>query len=233
MTATEKWDKEWFMNLPPKLKCLWVYLNDKCDQAGMWEINYRLASMHIGEQITEDDISVFGKRVEKFGHGKIWIVDHVSFQCGTLSDKSPAHKPIFNLLKKYSLLDRVLSRVSNTLQEIEPEIRKGQGNGQGQGTIHTKVEIFDSIFTDQILVEQLTMAHKGKDLKQAFEECYTHHSNAKNPPKELWEWRQKLNTWLTIKDDKKQSNGTRNGTEKGIRRADATITPSTGGFGKL
>lgn len=121
MTATEKWDKEWFMDLPPKLKCLWIYLNDKCDQAGMWEVNYRLASMHIGETISEKDIEKFGERLEKFGAGKIWVVDHVAFQCGTLSDKSPAHKPIFTLLKKYRLLDRVLSRVSNTLQEIETE----------------------------------------------------------------------------------------------------------------
>jgi hypothetical protein len=120
-TSTNKWDKEWFMTLPPKLKCLWIYINDKCDQAGMWEANYSLATLHIGEQIKESDIEKFGHRVEKFAPGKIWIVEHVDFQSGDLSEKSPAHRPIFKLLKKYSLLDRVLSRVSNTLQEKEPE----------------------------------------------------------------------------------------------------------------
>ena len=123
MTATEKWDKEWFMSLSPKLKCLWCYINDRCDQAGMWEINYRLATMHIGEQITKADFNHFGDRVEFFVD-KVWIVGHVDFQCGTLSEKSPAHKPVFKLLKKYSLLDRVLNRVSNTLQEKEKEIEK-------------------------------------------------------------------------------------------------------------
>jgi len=71
-----------------------------------------------------------------------------------------------------------------------------------------KSEVFESLFTDEIYLDQLSSTHQGKDLKQAFEECYTHHSNAPNPPQELWEWRQKLNTWLTIKKTEKQ-NGTR------------------------
>lgn len=69
----------------------------------------------------------------------------------------------------------------------------------------SKLEIFQTLFGDDIFIEQLNRTHKGKDLKQAFEECYTHHSNAPNPPQELWEWKQKLNTWLTIK---KPENGT-------------------------
>lgn len=112
------------MKLSCKHKCLWQYINDKCDQAGMWEANYTLATLHIGEKITEQDLDVFGSRVEKFAPGKIWIVDHVDFQSGTLSEKSPAHRPIFKLLKKYNLLNRVLSRVSDTLQEKEIEKEK-------------------------------------------------------------------------------------------------------------
>lgn len=123
-TASEKWDKEWFMNLSCKHKCLWVYINDKCDQAGMWEANYAIASLHIGEKVSADDLKAFGERVEKYSEGKVWIVDHVEFQSGTLSEKSPAHKPIYKLLTKYRLLDRVLGRVSNTLQEKEREKEK-------------------------------------------------------------------------------------------------------------
>lgn len=60
-----------------------------------------------------------------------------------------------------------------------------------------KLQVFENIFSDDIFVEQLERTHRGKDLKQAFEECYTHHSNAPNIL-EFWEWRQKLNTWLSI-----------------------------------
>jgi len=69
----------------------------------------------------------------------------------------------------------------------------------------SKLEIFEELFSDERYMEGLVMAHKGKDFKAAFEECYIHHSNAPNPPQALWEWKQKLNTWLTIK---------RNGTSK-------------------
>lgn len=78
------------------------------------------------------------------------------------------------------------------LNNKEPEIEK------------TKLDWFEEIFNDEIFIADLSHTHKGKDLKQAFEECYTHHSNAPNQPRELWAWRQKLNTWLTIKQNGKQ-----------------------------
>jgi hypothetical protein len=60
----------------------------------------------------------------------------------------------------------------------------------------TKLEIFERLFSDEIYVEELASVHRNKDLKRAFEECYIHHSNAPNPPSEIHEWKQKLNTWL-------------------------------------
>ena len=73
-------------------------------------------------------------------------------------------------------------------------------------TTKTKLEIFEELFSDERYIEQLSMAHKGKSLNQAFEECYIHHSNAPNPPMDLGQWKQKLNTWL--------SNTKLNGTSK-------------------
>jgi hypothetical protein len=125
-TATEKWDKAWFRKLTPRHKALWQFLIDRCDQAGMWEIDFDSASHFINDStdITEDDLKVFGGRVERYSTEKLWIVDFVSFQCGDLSERSPAHKPIFKLLKKYNLLNRVLNTLSNRVQEIEKEIEK-------------------------------------------------------------------------------------------------------------
>lgn len=218
MTATEKWDKEWFMNLSPKLKCLWIYINDKCDQAGMWEANYKLASMHIGENVSESDVKKFEDRIEFFATGKIWICGHVEFQCGTLSEKSPAHKPVFRLLKKYNLLDRVLNRLCNSLKEIEEEKEKEDGKRKRQGHI-PKLELFENLFTDELYIGELARAYPKADLQQAFEEMYIHHSQSPNEW-EVWQWRQKFNTWLTIKkqNDGKHSKGGKPGiTAEGTR----------------
>lgn len=91
----------------------------------------------------------------------------------------------------------------------------------------SKLRIFESIFTDEIYIEQLVMTHKGKDIKQAFEECYTHHSNAPNPPQEFWEWRQKLNTWLTIK----QKDNATTSKNKKQRNTDSLITGFAARYG--
>jgi uncharacterized protein YdaU (DUF1376 family) len=83
-----------------------------------------------------------------------------------------------------------------------------------QGTIHElKAEIFEGIFSDQRFVTDLQCVHPGKDLKQAWEECWIYHSQKPSPPEQLWEWKQKLSSWLTIKrkDNAKQSTtGNRN-----------------------
>jgi len=59
-----------------------------------------------------------------------------------------------------------------------------------------KESIKKEIFGDELYMESLAMTHKGKDATQAFDECFIHHANAPNPPTEISEWKQKLNTWL-------------------------------------
>jgi uncharacterized protein YdaU (DUF1376 family) len=78
----------------------------------------------------------------------------------------------------------------------------------------SKLEIFEAIFTDDIFIGNLQMAHRGKDLKQAWEECWIHHSNAGSPPGNVGEWKQKLNTWL--------SNTKINGTSKTKREQNSS-----------
>ena len=38
-TATEKWDDPFFCNLEAKYKLAWIYLLDKCDNAGIYFIH--------------------------------------------------------------------------------------------------------------------------------------------------------------------------------------------------
>ena len=124
-TDTDLWDKEWFMNLPPKLKCLVKYVRDKCDIAGFWSPNWRLASMHIGEEVTESDLLSIdlGQQFEKTLDGKISCIGFINFQYGdTLSEKSPVHRKVQAILDK-NKIDYIppQNRVLNTLQEEEEE----------------------------------------------------------------------------------------------------------------
>ncbi|HYE53694.1 MAG TPA: hypothetical protein VD996_02585 [Chitinophagaceae bacterium] len=121
-TDTDIWKKGWFMKLPAKLKLFWKFLCDDCDAAGVWEPNFDTASLFVGETVTEGDLVAFGERVEKIENGKYWLTTFIEFQySNNLSQKSPAHKKIFQSLIKNRLYDRVFGRVSDTLQEEDKE----------------------------------------------------------------------------------------------------------------
>lgn len=128
-TDTELWDKEWFMALKPKLKCLVKYVRDKCDMAGFWSPNWKLADMYIGEKVTEKDLLSIdsGKQFIKLDEGKIFCCGFIEFQYGEkLNPASPVHRKILSIVEKNNLdintlLNTLSDRVSNTLQEEEEE----------------------------------------------------------------------------------------------------------------
>lgn len=105
-TASEKWEKQWFQDADPKAKLFWLYLMDKADACGVWEINLRLAGFQIGAEITTADLEAFGERLELLKDNKVWIRSFCRFQYGALSEKSPPHKNVISLLKKHGLSAR-------------------------------------------------------------------------------------------------------------------------------
>ena len=105
-TDTELWEKEWFLKLEPRLKCLVKYVRDKCDIAGIWKPNYILASFCIGKEVTQEDLLSIdeGRQFQLMPDDKILCIDFVTFQYGSeLNPSSPIHRKILNLLSKYDI----------------------------------------------------------------------------------------------------------------------------------
>lgn len=94
---------------------------------------------------------------------------------------------------------------STYVNHMEIENANAVENKDSNKKKELKQKIEDALFSDEIFVEDLRSAHRDKDLRQAFRECYNHHSNGPNPPREIWQWRQKLNTWLTIKPEERKN----------------------------
>jgi hypothetical protein len=156
-TDIEIWNKEWFMNLSPKLKCLVRYLFDCCDPSGVWTPNWKLATVHIGEDVSIADVKMLpGDQYEILENGKIFLPDFISFQYGTLSQASPAHKPIFQSIEKNKISDRVFNRVgnrvSNTLQEKETDKEIDQDITEG-GTGETEPELNQGYLTTEMVIQ--------------------------------------------------------------------------------
>lgn len=102
-TDTELWGKEFFLKYSMKQKLLLRYLYDSCDNAGIYEPNYILLEVFIGEKITEDDILSLNtdkKRIVKLENGKFYLTRFIKFQQGNfLNPKNNAHKQIIEILK--------------------------------------------------------------------------------------------------------------------------------------
>jgi hypothetical protein len=103
-TATEKWDDPWFFKLNDKIKLAWIFLLDKCDHAGIWNVNPSLIDFHLG---FVPEVQDFGGRVIELTHEKWFIPKFVLFQYGELNQENRAHLSVISRLEKegaYKLL---------------------------------------------------------------------------------------------------------------------------------
>lgn len=123
-TDTEIWDKEWFMNLSCKLKCLVKFVRDKSDLSGVWSPNWPIAKAYIGEDVTIDELLNIdgGKQFKKIAGNKILCIGFIDFQYGKLSEKSPVHRKILNILQSHKIpYQHPINRVQEEEEEKEEE----------------------------------------------------------------------------------------------------------------
>jgi hypothetical protein len=120
-TETKKWEDPWFQDLDPAYKCVWFFILDHCDNAGVWVVNTRLMAFQVGKTITWESVQAkFGKRLMEFAPGKIWVPKFIEFQYGSLSEACKPHQKIIGLLKSHTLWE-VYTKGIHTLQEEEED----------------------------------------------------------------------------------------------------------------
>jgi hypothetical protein len=102
-TETDKWRDAWFRKLSPACKCLWQYMVDNCDQAGVIDIDWELASFQIGAKVSEKDLASFDRQVSRLANGKLWISSFVKFQYGVISRDCKPHTPVFKAIERHSI----------------------------------------------------------------------------------------------------------------------------------
>ena len=125
-TDTELWDKEWFMKLPSKLKCLVKMVRDKSDLCGVWSPNWAIAKTYLNEDVAEEDLLSIdgGRQFKKISKGKIFCIGFIEFQYGELKEKSPVHRKIIAMLKQHGVWDDFL--LHSTKYPIEHPINTPQ-----------------------------------------------------------------------------------------------------------
>ena len=104
-TDSDKWKKGFIRGLPPKYKLLWLYILDDCNHAGVWDIDFEVASIRIGIKINEKEaINYFAEQIKIFDKGQKWFVPKfIDFQYGQLNANSRPHQAVIRLIDKYDL----------------------------------------------------------------------------------------------------------------------------------
>lgn len=106
-TDTEKWKKPFIRGLQGAYKLLWLYICDDCDHAGIWQVDFEVAKIRIGEDIClPDALECFGDKIIVFDNGNKWFIpSFIEFQYPSgLNPDNRAHNSIIILLEKYNLL---------------------------------------------------------------------------------------------------------------------------------
>lgn len=105
LTDCDKWTKVWFRKLSPINKCFWVYICDKCDHVGVWEVDFEMASLYVGADLNIKSIkTVFEKQFIELNGGSKWLIkDFLFFQYGSRDESNKMFKTIETSLNRYGL----------------------------------------------------------------------------------------------------------------------------------
>lgn len=103
-TDTAKWKKEFIKGLSSKHKLLWFYILDDCDHAGVWEVDFEVASLRIGEKLVPSEaLEALGEQIQIIGKNRWWIKGFISFQYGNLTPKNKMYEPVMSILQKFDI----------------------------------------------------------------------------------------------------------------------------------
>jgi len=128
-TDTEKWSDPWFRGLTPQLKCLWGYICDRCDNAGVWKIDKELAEFQIGSKIDWDKADeLFNERCTLLNKEKLFITGFIKFQFGSLNENVNLHKNVLKLIEIHGI---AYPYDTHTCMGLGKGKGKGKDNGKG------------------------------------------------------------------------------------------------------
>jgi|AntRauTorckE6833_2_1112554.scaffolds.fasta_scaffold00521_13 hypothetical protein len=127
-TETNIWDDPVFLELTPKQKLFWFFLNDRCDNIGVWTPNPKLIAFNLDiegnpRQFLDDFLKAINEGeeiVHVLPSGEWLINDFVKFQyCQKkpLHPNSPSHKSYLHLIEEKDLLTWFCTNYPETMPE--------------------------------------------------------------------------------------------------------------------
>lgn len=134
-TDTDKWKDEWFLELEPTMKMLWIYILDTCDHAGIWRANFKLASYCIGTILDKQSASkALESRIKIVDEDKWHVPKFIAYQYkGKLNPDNKAHLGVINSLTLHGLDSSPFLAPFKPLPSQDTLDQRGLGIGIGTG----------------------------------------------------------------------------------------------------
>ncbi len=213
LTDTNKWDKAWFRKMNPVDKCIWMFLCDRCDHAGLWDIDEDAFRYYVGIELSIDQVLfTFRDHVEKVGD-KLQIMDFIPFQYGHLNPENRVHKSVLDKLEKL--------KIKTLISPFQGAKDKDKDKAKDKDP---------KFLTAKDLAESLSLIDRSKFAKdypdpdwvaRQVELCFEHFTaEPSETPRTQGKWMQKLKSWLE------------SGWQKKLLHAanKPRVVPSTGGW---
>lgn len=136
-SETDKWNDEWFAELKPLQKLVFLFMVDRCDNAGFMEINTRINSFLIGITHEQYEGAIEGLKkciiLSKDGK-KLWLKNFLKHQKNLpLNFENNAHKNIIYLIEENKGNFEYDFKNLGANQGLNSPIGKGIGKGNGIG----------------------------------------------------------------------------------------------------
>jgi hypothetical protein len=127
-SESTKWADPWFRALSIESKCIWLWLLDNCDCAGIIEPDLDLAAFQIGtNKPLQSSLDALGNRVQRHG-SKLFIPKFIAYQYGAeLNLANTAHRGVIRRLEMAKIPCPIEITNKNTQAPSKPLQSPSQG----------------------------------------------------------------------------------------------------------
>ena len=117
LTDSNKWNDNWFNELPADMKLVWMYILDTCDHAGVYKVSLKSIKFYTGTERTQSEIIEYLKdRIYIADNDKWFIPKFITFQYKNFfTSNTPAIKSARELLISHNIIkpnDNVLPTIN-------------------------------------------------------------------------------------------------------------------------
>ena len=204
-TETIKWSDPWFRSLSIESKCLWLWLLDNCDCAGIIEPDMGLAAFQIGTTCDlQGSLQALGDRVEIHG-SKLFIPKFIRYQYGQeLNIANTAHRGVVRRLESSKILCPVTisgNTIKEPIKPLESPLQGAQDKDKDKDKDKDLLELAIKKKKDKPTIDELRVFCKSIQLEESdgdwvFDKWEG--NGWKNDGRPIVSWQSTIRSWKRI-----------------------------------